>query len=287
MNFFSKSKDLKIIFVILTGNIFLVILKIGFGYTGQSSALIADGFHSIGDIFGTILALIAVKISLAPPDKGHPYGHGKIEPIVSTSSSIFLFLISFEIIYSSISRVFTSAVSSPKPIAMIGALISIIVNELLFRYSNRYGREKESTAIIAISWDKRSDALSSVTALLGISLSQLGYPILDSIAAIIIALMVGMVAYRLLISGSLEIMDTSIPGFEKKVVDVAESVCGVEHAYARARKIGRQIHIDLKLEMEPTMSVLDSHELGKKVQDKIMSQFQPVDQVMIHVQPHE
>lgn len=280
-------KDTKILLFVLAGNILLMSIKIAGGISGHSSALVADGIHSGADVVATILILFAVRLSLAPPDDEHPYGHGKVEPLAATGSAILLGFIALEIIYSGVERIIHSRYTSPDALTAWIALISILLNEIMFRFENKFGKERGSTALVANAWDNRSDAFSSLAAFIGIIMARFGFPFLDPVSALIIAVMIIRIAYRLIIKSSLEIMDTSIPEIESAVVKKAEGVDGVEHAYARARRIGRQIHVDLKLEMDPMMTVSESHLLGVKVKEKVSQRFVNIEQVMIHVHPHE
>lgn len=280
-------KDTKILLFVLFGNILLMGIKIAGGIYGHSAALVADGIHSGADVVATLLILFAVRLSLAPPDEEHPYGHGKVEPLAATGSAILLGFIALEIIYSGTDRIINNRYTTPDALTAWIASTSILLNEIMFRFENKFGKERGSTALVANAWDNRSDAFSSLAALLGIIAARLGFLILDPISALIIAVMIIRIAYRLIIKSSLEIMDTSIPEIESAVVNAAERVEGIEHAYARARRIGRQIHVDLKLEMDSLMTVSESHLLGVKVKEKVSKRFVNIEQIMIHVHPHE
>ncbi len=282
-----EARERAIMLIILAGNAFLMALKIAFGFLGGSTALLADGVHSAGDALASAAVLFSINISVRPPDADHPYGHGKIEAIAAGLTALLLAGVSFEVAISAFRAVLGSSHPTPSLSTAAVAVISIAANEAMFRFGNSFGKKVGSRAIIANSWDNRADALSSLTALAGILGARFGYAFLDPVAALVVSAMIARVVYGLLRESAHELMDGMVSDLGSRIVDIAEGVEGVEHAYARVRRIGRGYSVDLKLEMDPEMSVSGSHDVGIEVKNRIARTIKGVSDVMIHVHPHD
>lgn len=280
-------KEQAVVASLIVGNSVLMVLKIIIGLVGRSSALVADGLHSAVDAVASLAVLFSIKISRRPPDKEHPYGHGKVEAIAGGLTAVLLAGIAIEIAVTAIENLISKSFAMPTLLTAAVALTSAIVNEVMFRYGNAFGKKVGSQAMIANSWDNRSDALSSLAALAGILGARLGYPALDSVAAAIVSVMILRVVYHLVIEAARDLMDGAVIEAGEEIEALSETIKGVEHAYARVRRTGRSMLVDLKLEMDPGLSVSGSHDIGLEVKRRILEEHKGVADVMIHIHPHE
>ena len=179
----------------IIGNFILAFIKILIGFIARSTAMLADGMHSLSDVITTIGVIIGLKLSHKEADKSHPYGHEKIESITSLFLAIVLFLVAISIGYSGIIKIINHSYVTPGFSAIIAAIISIIVKELMYWYTIKYANQINSPSLKADAWHHRSDALSSAGALIGIAGARMGYTFLDPLVAIIIALVIIKVAF--------------------------------------------------------------------------------------------
>lgn len=279
----------------IVGNLMLAVIKGIIGFLAESKALIADAFHSASDVVGSFAVLIGLRVSQAPPDKDHPYGHGKAESIAAIIVSVLLFLVGLEVGYSSIKSLFEE-LAPPRSIAIYGALISIVVKEAMFQYKYRLGKKINSQAIIANAWEHRSDVYSSIAALIGIGGSILGgiYEIpwlvyLDPIAGSFVAILIMKMAFDIGKESITNTMDRVLQDEEAKKLSVeVEKVDGVLHVDSLfAREHGHYVIVDVKIGVNPKISVEQGHQIGKAVKTKLIDQFHNVKDVFVHINPYQ
>lgn len=285
MDRYQQGKRVSIITI--TGNILLTIFKTGIGFITGSSALIADGFHSLSDIVSTIAVLIALNISNLPPDEEHPYGHGNAEPIAAKLLGIILLFTGALLTINSGKQIFYQDYHSPGLLAFWTAVISITIKELMFRYTYKTGKATGNQALIADAWHHRSDAVSSIAAAIGVMGSYLGYPVLDPVAGLIVSLMIIKVGWDITKDAVVTLMITSPP--EEKLITIekqAESIEGVERIVdLKAHYSGVDLFIDLKILVDFRLTVLEGHQIASEVKRKIFSLNPEVKEVLIHVDP--
>lgn len=254
------------------GNVGLFVLKIFCGVAGNSKALLADAVHSFVDILTATVVMICLKVSGAPPDKEHPYGHGNTEYIASLFIGLSLFGVVLLIIYESILSIIEGATTQPNMIAMLGLVISIGANELMFRQSLCAGQRFKSPAMIANAWENRADVLSSGAALIGVVGAQLGFLFMDSVGALLVALMIGKSAYDMMRDtwhGVLDSSDSSLDHIILKEVSKHKDVLKVDSL--QTRKIGPDVAIDLKLAVSPDLTLQESHEISIRVKKALLN----------------
>lgn len=280
-------KERAVVGFLIAGNALLMVGKILAGAAGRSSALVADGLHSGADVASSVAVLFSIKLSVRPPDEEHPYGHGKVEAMAGTFTAFLLAVVAVEIAYSGLRSIFLGSYATPSLLTAVVAVISIATNEVMFRYGNWFGNKVGSQAMIANSWDNRSDALSSLAAVVGIVGARFGFRFLDPLAAIAVSVMIMRVVYHLLRDSVQELMDRTVTEVVDEVVRLAERVQGVEHAYARVRRIGRKFMVDMKVEVNPGISVADGHDISLTVKNMILAENAGVSDVMIHIHPHD
>lgn len=270
-------------------NIGLMFYKGAMGVITGSAALVADALHSGADVVATSVTLFSLKLSSRPPDEDHPYGYGNIQYISSSIVGLILFFGALYIMYESLHAILTGNLSSPNIFAMLGAGVSVIVNELMFRYQGCVGRENNSPAIIANAWDNRSDAISSVAVLIGIIFAVSGFPIADEIAAIGVGFLVAKIGIELNVDAVKGLMDSSVDiDVLKDVYRIAKEHPKVEGVcYLRGRNVGEDIHLDINLYVNRTLKVSESDMIAEEIRQRIFDEITHVRDVIVSVTPVE
>ncbi len=278
--------------VIKTGfwiNAVLMTLKLCAGYYGKSEAVFADGIESACDFVAIAATFFAVRMGSQPLDRKHPYGHGKAESIAAIFVSLVIFVSGAGILVQALSTILEGNPESPGIVAVLAAVVTIAVKEWLYRFTRETGDRLESPALQALAKDHRKDALTSVATLVGVSGAYLGLRIMDPLAAGLTALFIFHMGVQVFRSAAHDLMDGKPPEeLISAITALTESVEGVEHVHQiRARRSGRYLIVDLKLDMDPDMTVKMSHDIASEVKRLIFSRFANVGDVMIHINPHD
>jgi len=273
----------------MIANLVLAFAKGITGYLGNSFALIADAIESTTDVFSSLLVLLGLRISAKPADENHPYGHGKIEPLVTFVVVGFLLVSAAFIVVESIRNIRTPHLS-PEPFTLwiLGAII--LVKEVFFRLVNRVGKETKSTALQADAWHHRSDAITSLVAFLGISLALIlgeGYENADDWAALVAAGFIAYNAYLIFRPALGEVMDEHLhEDLVEEIRKLAHEVPGIEDTEkCLVRKSGMLYFVDLHIEVSGDLSVRAGHDLAHLLKDKIREKLPEVADVLVHVEP--
>ncbi|MDP3333499.1 MAG: cation diffusion facilitator family transporter, partial [Methylococcaceae bacterium] len=228
-------------------NVSQTALKIGFGVLWQSSALIADGVHSLSDLLSDFLVIVAVRLGSREADHQHPYGHRRFETIATVILGLSLLVIGGGIAWSVMKRMEQPEhLATPDVMSLGVVVVSILVNEWLYHYTKRIAKVTRSKLLLANAWHQRSDAISSVVVLFGIGAVLLGYPLADAIAAIVVALMVVKIGANLIMQGIKELVDTALPPRKlSEIRAVILAIEGVEGIHLlRSRQMGEDALID-------------------------------------------
>ncbi|MBR4970058.1 MAG: cation transporter [Alistipes sp.] len=277
-------------------NMALFIFKLVAGIVGRSGAMIADAVHSASDFATDIVVLAFVRISSKPRDDNHKWGHGKYETLASLIIGVALFAVGVEIFIESAEKIKAVAngevLPRPGAIALIAAAASIIAKELLYQYSIRIGRKLESPSVVANAWHHRSDALSSIGALLGIGAAYLlgeKWRIADPIAAIVVAALIIKVAIDLCRASLAELLEKSLPHeTEEEILSIISSTPKVYNPHnLRTRRIGANIAIEVHIRVDGAMSVQDSHEISRDIERALRARFGEQTAVAIHIEPRK
>lgn len=275
-------------------NILLFIFKLVAGILGRSGAMIADAVHSASDFATDIVVLVFVRISSKPRDDDHKWGHGKYETLASLIIGVALFAVGIEIFVDSAEKIAAviagEIIPRPGAIAIVAAATSIIAKEALYQYTMRVGRKIDSPSVIANAWHHRSDALSSVGALLGIGMAYfLGekWRIADPIAAIAVAALIVKVAYDLCRTALAELLEKSLPQeMEEEILSIISTTPNVHKPHnLRTRRIGSNIAIEVHVRVEGSMTVHDSHEISREIEHSLRARFGERTAVAIHIEP--
>ena len=282
-------RGLRATFMGMAVNVVLSGTKLAAGILGHSHALIADAVESFADVFSSLIVWRGLVVAAAPADEDHPYGHGKAEPIASTIVSAMLLGAALWIAITAFGEI-RKPHQSPAPFTLIVLVVVVAVKEGLFRFVSREGHAVDSSAVKTDAWHHRSDAITSVAAGIGISVSLIfgkGFEAADDVAAIAAAGVIAWNGWHLLRPALNELMDTAP---DRKIRDqirkLAESVPGVARVEkCFARKMGWQLYVDMHVEVDPQMTVLRSHEIAHAVKDKIRAAMPAVNDVLVHIEP--
>lgn len=275
-------------------NAVLVAVKLFFGYWGHSDALVADGYHSFSDFITDFIVLFFVGIAYKKADTQHPYGHGKYETIASVLIGAILMLVSIFICVEGITSIIKAVkgeiLQRPDIWTMIVAIISILTKEFCYRYTIRAGQKIDSSALIANAWHHRSDAISSIATLIGISLSFfLGeqWRVLDPIASVIISVFIGISAVQIALPSINELLEISLPENQiKLILDIIRNVPGVKHAHnLKSRKNGHSYIIDVNIHVDPDITVRLAHEIANDVEQELYKSFKQDMIIYVHIEP--
>lgn len=270
-------------------NALLMVMKLAAGYFGNSEAVFADGMESACDFVAILSTMIALAIGRKPFDEKHPYGHGKAENLSAIFVALIIVVTGAGILYKAVRTIVAGSAETPQLMAVAAALATIVVKELLYRYSIKVGATLESPAVLAIARDHRKDALTSIATLIGVTGAFFGFTVLDPLAAGLTSLFIFHIGYVTFRGAAHDLMDGRPPEeLLTTIATLAEAVSGVEHVHEiRGRRSGQYVIIDLKLDMDPEMTVKRSHDIATDVKRRIFERFPNVGDVMIHINPHE
>ena len=289
-----KREIYRVTFVGLVVNLVLSLLKLAAGVVGRSGAMVADAVHSFSDLATDIVVIAFARISAKPRDTDHDYGHGKYETLATIIISIALGVVGAGILVNSIRGIRTvidgGLLPRPGAVALGAAVVSILVKEILYRYTVRVGRRIDSPSVVANAWHHRSDALSSLGTLLGIGCAFfLGdkWRIADPIAALIVSVFIFKIAFDLIRTGLGELLEQSLPEeVEKEILGIVAANPRVREPHnLRTRRIGAAIAIEVHVRMDGKMTVEESHELTVDIEQRLRERFGEGTMIAIHVEP--
>jgi len=270
-------------------NVVLAAVKIVAGVVGHAYVLIADGMESAIDVAGSIVIWGGLTVAARPPDRTHPYGHGKAEPIAALVVAICVLAAAIGLAIESVREILTPH-HGPAPFTLAILVAVIVIKEFLFRYVNRIGQDLESTAVQTDAWHHRSDALTSGAAFIGISVALIGgerWQSADDWAALFACAVIAANGVRLALPALQEIMDTAPGGkIVRSIRTVASSVPGVvEVEKCYARKMGLDYYVDLHVGVHGNISVHEGHEIAHRVKSAIQQSDSRVADVLVHIEP--
>lgn len=270
-------------------NAVLMVMKLSAGHWGHSDAVFADGIESACDFIAIFATMMALKLGRQPFDANHPYGHGRAESLAALLISLVIAATGCWILYESVVTIIAGNFKSPGWIAVAAAAVTIVTKEWLYRFSTRTGKKLESPALLAIAKDHRKDAITSVATLVGVIAAFFGLGIMDPLAAGLTSFFILHIGYQTFREAAHDLMDGTAPAdFIDALQTLAESVEQVEHVHEmRARRSGQYMIVDLKLEMDPNMTVKQSHDVATRVKKLIFDHYPGVGDVMIHINPHD
>lgn len=291
-----EKKAARVTWVGFFTNLILSAAKIVAGVVGRSSAMVADGIHSLSDFVTDFIVIIFIKISAKNEDSDHPYGHGKFETFATMLISFALFIVAIGIFYSGSVKIYEvlngRTIERPTYLALIMAAVSIVVKEGLYWYTIIIGRKIDSPAVIANGWHHRSDAFSSIGTLIGISGAMfLGerWRILDPITSVIVGIFIIGVAYKLARPSIQELLEMSLPQeIEQKIEQKIQATPGViTFHHLRTRKNGNAFIIDMHIKVDARSSIVEAHDIATHVENNLKAAFGKHTQVNVHIEPYQ
>jgi len=281
----------KVTWLGLFSNVFLALLKFILGILGKSQAVVADAVHSLSDMATDFAVLIGVKYWSAPPDKDHPYGHWRIETIITGFIGVALAAVAVGLGYNAITSLNKPCIATPSWIAIIGAAVSVIVKELLYRWNVNIGDKVKSSAMKANAWHHRSDAFSSIPALVavGVAVIKPEWAVVDRIGAIVVAIIILKVSWDIVYPTLKTLSDSGVTAKEKEQIRaIAMEVQGVKDAHAiRTRDGGHGIFVDMHVLVDGNKSVSEGHEIAEKVREVLLKKGHNILDAVIHIEPYE
>lgn len=289
VNEFEKTA-IRVSLVSIIGNSLLSLFKIIAGIFAYSGAMISDAVHSASDVFSSIVVIIGVKIAAKESDKDHPYGHERFECVVAIVLAVILLICGLFIGHTAIEKIGADnakAITVPGMLALVAAIASIVLKEAMYWYTRFYARRFDSGALMADAWHHRSDALSSVGALIGIAGARMGFPLMDTIASLVICIFIVKAAYDIFKDAIEKMVDRSCGDeMEKEIVEFAmnqKDVLKVESIQTRV--FANKIYVDIDICADGGISLTKSHEIAGSVHDAIEHKFEKVKHISVCVVP--
>lgn len=290
-NFFDTKSIKKVTIIGLIVNVILAIIKLLFGFFGNSSSLVADGFHSFSDMLTDLSILWGVDLWNAPPDKNHPYGHLRIEAMITIFIGVCLIMVASGLIYNSIFEMKSSEIKIPKTFTIIAALISIFSKEFVYQWTIRIGNSLKSSAVIANAWHHRSDALSSIPVIIAliIAINFPNFAYVDKIGALIVSVFIFKVSWKIIIPAIYELSDHGATQDDiDKIKSQSFKTTGVMGVHAvRSRHVGSGLMVDLHILVSPLLSVREGHTISENVKIDLLNSNLNIFDVVIHIEPLE
>ena len=275
-------------------NFLLLVFKFVAGILGNSAAMVADAVHSLSDFVTDVIVVVFVRISGKPEDKCHAYGHGKFETLATAVIGIILFFVGLGMFYSAATTIVNvvegKTLEAPGMLALVAAVLSVLMKELLYRYTVYKGKNLDSQVVIANAWHHRSDAFSSIGTLVGISGAVFlgkSWRILDPIAAVVVSFFVIKVAIQLLKPCLDELLEKSLPAeVENKIIDIILSFPNVSSPHhLRTRRIGNLMAIEVHIRMDGETSLNESHDTATQIEQRLRQEFGDKTHIGIHMEP--
>ena len=281
---------LRVSAVSIAVNLLLSVAKLAAGLIARSGAMVSDAVHSASDIFSTIIVIIGVKLSGKAADREHPYGHERMECVAAILLAVVLLITGIFIAQEGVQRIL-SADSEPLPVpgvlALVAAVASILTKEAMFWYTRRYARKLGSSALMADAWHHRSDALSSVGALVGIAGARMGVPMLDPLASLVICAFIAKAAFDIFKDAVNKMVDHSADAeTEAAIRDYVTSHDQVRRVdLLRTREFGNRLYIELEIALDGSLTLDEAHAVAEAVHDGVEQTFPSVKHIMVHVNP--
>lgn len=290
-NNFEKTA-MKVSFVSIVVNVLLSVFKLLAGIVAHSGAMVSDAIHSASDVFSTFVVIIGIRLAGKESDKEHPYGHERMECVAAIVLATILAVTGLGIGYSAVTKIVSGDYASleiPGLMALAAAVVSIATKEGMYWYTRINAKKIDSSALMADAWHHRSDALSSIGALIGIVGARMGYPVLDAVASLCICFCIEKAAYDIFKDAVDKMVDKAcddaMENELRQCVLAQEGVLGVD--LLRTRVFGNRIYVDIEISADANATLKEAHGIAEKVHDSIERSFTKVKHIMVHVNPAE
>ena len=270
-------------------NLGLSFAQVLIGLLANSAALVADGIHSLSDLFSDVLVWFAARHASMAPDKDHPYGHGRFETAATLGLGILLVLVALGIIWGGVERLLDSERPVPGGIAVWVAAVGIVAKESLYWYTISVARRLKSEMLRANAWHHRSDAISSVVVLIGVAAAVAGFSYMDAVAAVVVGSMVAKIGWDLGWGALTELVDTALDDAE--VDEAARVIMGIDGVRSvhmlRTRRHGAEASADVHVQVAPRLSVSEGHMISQAVEDRMIERVESITDVTVHIDPED
>lgn len=280
----------RVSFITIAGNVMLSVVKLLAGIIAHSSAMISDAIHSASDVFSTFVVIIGIKLSSKKADREHPYGHERLECVAAIILAMVLFITGLGIgvdAFKNIVQGKYNDLQTPGMLALVAAIVSIVSKEGMYWYTRFYAKKIDSSALMADAWHHRSDAFSSIGALIGICGARLGFPVMDSVASLVIFVFIVKAAYDIFKDALDKMVDHSCDEeIEKQISECVmrnEQVLGID--LLQTRMFGNKIYVDIEIGLPSYYTLEQSHGIAEAVHQEIEHNFPKVKHIMVHVNP--
>lgn len=276
--------------VSIVGNLVLALLKLIAGVIAHSTAMISDAVHSASDVFSTFVVMIGIKLSSKESDREHPYGHERLECEAAIILAGVLFFTGLEIGISAVKSILGGnyeALQTPGILALIAAIVSIGSKELMYWYTRYFAKKIDSSALMADAWHHRSDAFSSIGALVGIAASRMGFKVMDSVASLVIFVFISKAALEIFQDAIDKMVDHACDeeteNHIREFIMRQPSVLSVDLLHTRI--FGNKIYVDVEIKLDENLKLIQAHSIAEAVHDAVEEEFPKVKHMMVHVNP--
>ncbi len=286
----ASSRVSRVGWVGLLCNLLLAAAKAAAGILGHSQAVLADALHSLTDSVTDIAVILGVRYWTAPADDDHPHGHGRIETLITVVIGLAIGAVAIGMGTQAIRGLRHGPGIAPSGIALVVAMISIVVKEILYRWTARVGREVRSPALVANAWHHRSDAISSIPAAVAVAVTLIDpeWAVVDRVGAVVVCLLILQASWHILRPALDQLIDAGAPAADRRrIEELALQVDGVESAHAvRTRYVGADLAVDLHVEVDGGLSVAEGHVIAAAVRRKLLEEGPNVNDAVVQIEPH-
>lgn len=282
-----KMRQIKhVLWVVLFLNIMVSAGKILLGFLTKSNSILADGFHSIADSTSNIIGLVGIAVAMMPVDRDHPYGHKKFETMAALGIAGLLGMTVMTILHEAYERILNPVIPEVNIYSFLVMAGTMLINIMVVRYEKKQGAALQSDILLSDSYHTATDILVSLSVILTLVAIKLGWFWLDTVAAIIIAAIIAIAAWKIIKQGSMVLCDQAVLN-EEAIIDLAMEVDGVQGCH-KVRSRGRRddLQIDLHIQVDCAATIDEAHQIGHSVADAVRKEFEGVSDVVVHVEPH-
>lgn len=282
-----KMKQVKrVLWVVLFLNVIVSVGKIVLGLFTKSNSILADGFHSVADSTSNVIGLVGIAVAMTPVDRDHPYGHKKFETMAALGIAGLLGLTVVTILHEAYERILNPVIPEVNIYSFLVMAVTMIINIMVVRYEKKQGVALQSDILLSDSYHTATDILVSLSVILTLVAVKLGWFWLDTVAAVIIAAIIGVAAWKIIKQGSMVLCDQAILS-EEAIIGLAMAVDGVQGCH-KVRSRGRRddLQIDLHIQVDSAATIDEAHQIGHSVADAVRQGFEGVSDVVVHVEPH-